>query len=443
MACGPYRVPAVGFRARSVRTDLAPARAPTAGRGARRRPRRSSARSTCSRASSSSTPPRCGAATSSPRPSCPRPPPRGAHYDDGDLPALLDAAPRPRRVSRAGGKSNARAVPPAPSACSASVSRRWSTPPRGSRGRRPRASRVLADGTCARARGHRVGRTAARPRLCAIVVADVLPVLVDEVEVVEGDTDIVEGSAGTSGSRSLQLAGSAVRGAAVDVLEQARQLAADLLEAAVDDIVVDGRAVRRARCPGTRHHPRRARRARERRRRRRRARRALRVRPGGRRRTRVRAPLGRRGRRRDRCGHACSATSRSPTAAGSSTRRRPRARSSARARRASRRPLLEEFAYDDRGNPLTQQPRRVPRARRTRPPADRRPLRDDRSDAATHSAHAASARSAWSPRRRPSTARCSTRSRTSASGTSTCPAHPNACGVPCVPRRSHRSPATT
>ena len=60
---------------RGAYARTAPVRAPTAGRGARRRPRRSSARSTCSRASSSSTPPRCGAATSSPRPSCPRPPP--------------------------------------------------------------------------------------------------------------------------------------------------------------------------------------------------------------------------------------------------------------------------------------------------------------------------------------------------------------------------------
>ena len=76
-------------------------------------------------------------------------------------------------------------------------------------------------------------------RAYATLVAEVLPVSVDDVEVIEGDTELVEGSAGTSGSRSLQLAGSAVRGAALDVLEQARRLAADLLEAAVDDIVVD------------------------------------------------------------------------------------------------------------------------------------------------------------------------------------------------------------
>jgi carbon-monoxide dehydrogenase large subunit len=73
-------------------------------------------------------------------------------------------------------------------------------------------------------------------------VADVLPVSTDDVEVIEGDTDAIPGSAGTSGSRALQLSGSAVKGAAVEMLEHARRLAADRLEAAVDDVVVvDGR----------------------------------------------------------------------------------------------------------------------------------------------------------------------------------------------------------
>ena len=211
------------------------------GPGARRRPRRSSARSTCSHASSSSTPPRCGAATSSPRPSCPRPPPAART-------TTTETSPRSSRSSST-----------APSIA------RWREEQRTRRA--ASAVRVLGIGlatvldstawfdaagdrlrararrrSCARVRGHRVGRTAARPRLSQRSWRRRLPVFVDEVEVVEGDTDIVEGGAGTSGSRSLQLAGGAVRGAAVDVLEQARQRAADLLEAAVDDVVVDGRA---------------------------------------------------------------------------------------------------------------------------------------------------------------------------------------------------------
>ena len=57
------------------------------------------------------------------------------------------------------------------------------------------------------------------------------------------DTGRVDHGTGTFGSRSLQLAGSAVLGAAENVLDQARALAADLLEASVEDITLfdDGR----------------------------------------------------------------------------------------------------------------------------------------------------------------------------------------------------------
>jgi len=63
------------------------------------------------------------------------------------------------------------------------------------------------------------------------------------VRVVHSDTGRVDHGTGTFGSRSLQLGGSAVQQAAEVVLEQARTLAADVLEAATDDVVVfdDGR----------------------------------------------------------------------------------------------------------------------------------------------------------------------------------------------------------
>jgi carbon-monoxide dehydrogenase large subunit len=65
----------------------------------------------------------------------------------------------------------------------------------------------------------------------------------DAVRVVHSDTALVDHGVGTFGSRSAQLAGSAVRGAAAAVLEHARSLAAELLEASPDDVVVldDGR----------------------------------------------------------------------------------------------------------------------------------------------------------------------------------------------------------
>ncbi|HVB44164.1 MAG TPA: xanthine dehydrogenase family protein molybdopterin-binding subunit [Streptosporangiaceae bacterium] len=59
------------------------------------------------------------------------------------------------------------------------------------------------------------------------------------VEVVHGDTDLIPEGVGTYGSRSLQLGGVAVYKAAVEVKEQARQVAADLLEASADDLELD------------------------------------------------------------------------------------------------------------------------------------------------------------------------------------------------------------
>ena len=76
----------------------------------------------------------------------------------------------------------------------------------------------------------------------AEIVAAILPVRASDVEVIEGDTADLAGSAGTSGSRSMQLAGSAVLQASEIVLAKARSVTARLLEASEDDIVVmDGR----------------------------------------------------------------------------------------------------------------------------------------------------------------------------------------------------------
>jgi carbon-monoxide dehydrogenase large subunit len=73
----------------------------------------------------------------------------------------------------------------------------------------------------------------------SMIVADTLGVPLEDVEVVHGDTDHVLKGVGTFGSRSLQTGGVAVGRAAEDVVEQARNLAADLLEADVADIVHD------------------------------------------------------------------------------------------------------------------------------------------------------------------------------------------------------------
>ncbi len=78
----------------------------------------------------------------------------------------------------------------------------------------------------------------------AMLAADPMGVPPDAVRVVHGDTDQVARGTGTFGSRSLQLGGSAVQAAAVEVVDRARRLAAGLLEAAVDDVVLDAAAGR-------------------------------------------------------------------------------------------------------------------------------------------------------------------------------------------------------
>jgi len=73
----------------------------------------------------------------------------------------------------------------------------------------------------------------------AMVVSDLTGIPVDRIALVDGDTDRVRTGGGTGGSRSLQLGGSAVRGATEAMVAKARELAAAMLEADPADIVVD------------------------------------------------------------------------------------------------------------------------------------------------------------------------------------------------------------
>jgi carbon-monoxide dehydrogenase large subunit len=72
-----------------------------------------------------------------------------------------------------------------------------------------------------------------------MVASDVTGIAIDNIDFVYGDTDLVPRGGGTGGSRSLQVGGSAVRLAAEQLVELARRRAADLLEANVDDVVLD------------------------------------------------------------------------------------------------------------------------------------------------------------------------------------------------------------
>ncbi|UCH75494.1 MAG: xanthine dehydrogenase family protein molybdopterin-binding subunit [Rhodospirillales bacterium] len=88
---------------------------------------------------------------------------------------------------------------------------------------------ILKAGTCAHGQGH---ETAFRQLL-----TEYLGLGFDDVDFQQGDSAVLPTAAGTFGSRSITIGGGAVRMAAFDVIEQAKSVAADALEAAAADIV--------------------------------------------------------------------------------------------------------------------------------------------------------------------------------------------------------------
>ena len=95
----------------------------------------------------------------------------------------------------------------------------------------PDGSATVYAGTFSHGQGHQTAY--------AMLVSDQTGIPVDKITLVDGDTDRVPTGGGTGGSRSLQLGGSAVHRATEVLVERARTLAAQLLEADVADIVID------------------------------------------------------------------------------------------------------------------------------------------------------------------------------------------------------------
>ncbi|HMG26979.1 MAG TPA: xanthine dehydrogenase family protein molybdopterin-binding subunit [Acidimicrobiia bacterium] len=85
-------------------------------------------------------------------------------------------------------------------------------------------------GTAAHGQGHETSYK--------MIVAELLGVSMDAVRVVQSDTKLVPRGGGTGGSRSLQIGGSALYKTSELVVDKAKRLAAHLLEADVDDVVV-------------------------------------------------------------------------------------------------------------------------------------------------------------------------------------------------------------
>lgn len=73
----------------------------------------------------------------------------------------------------------------------------------------------------------------------AMIVAEQTGIEMSKVRLIYGDTDEVPIGGDTFGSKSLQSAGVTVHRAAVKLVERSRELAANMLEASADDIVLD------------------------------------------------------------------------------------------------------------------------------------------------------------------------------------------------------------
>lgn len=95
----------------------------------------------------------------------------------------------------------------------------------------PDGSATILTGTSPHGQGHSTA--------WAMLASEELGIPVDRITVRWGDTDLVPQGGGTGGSRSLQQGGSAVRQAAGELVELARQRAAEALEVDPADLVVD------------------------------------------------------------------------------------------------------------------------------------------------------------------------------------------------------------
>jgi len=95
----------------------------------------------------------------------------------------------------------------------------------------PDGSATILTGTSPHGQGHATA--------WAMLASEELGIDVDKITVKWGDTDLIPEGGGTGGSRSLQQGGAAVQQASQELIEVARQRAADVLEASPGDLVFD------------------------------------------------------------------------------------------------------------------------------------------------------------------------------------------------------------
>jgi len=76
------------------------------------------------------------------------------------------------------------------------------------------------------------------------IVAEQFGINIEDVEVIQGDTDRVRKGGGTGGSRSIPIGLPSVKGASVALVKKIKELAADRLEAGIEDLELESGVVR-------------------------------------------------------------------------------------------------------------------------------------------------------------------------------------------------------
>lgn len=95
----------------------------------------------------------------------------------------------------------------------------------------PDGTATVVTGTTSQGQGHEL--------TWRKIASSELGIAAEDITVIEGETDAISSGVGAIGSRSLQTAGLAIHEASADVVSQAARLAAQMLEAAEADVVLD------------------------------------------------------------------------------------------------------------------------------------------------------------------------------------------------------------
>jgi carbon-monoxide dehydrogenase large subunit len=106
----------------------------------------------------------------------------------------------------------------------------------------PDGSATVLTGTSPHGQGHATA--------WAMLASDRLGIPVERITVLHGDTELIPKGGGTAGSRSLQTGGVAVDQAARELIDLAKQRAADLLEADPGDLIIENGTLRVKGAPG-------------------------------------------------------------------------------------------------------------------------------------------------------------------------------------------------